>query len=247
VNAHVPAPALGVYPLAEAARLAQLDRSTARRWAQGYAFRYRGEARYSPGVVLLALPSIGSQVDLTFAELLTLRLVKGFKEAGLSLRTIKRVAEVASQHLGTLTPFVSRRFRTDGRKVFEEVQHLAPNNDEPSVPRRERELIEVLSGQRQFADIVEPSLYANVEWSEDVASRWWPLGMARGVVLEPGIACGAPRIAHTRLTTAAIAAAVVAEGGGEDAMAAVAKWYEIALGQVRDAVDFETGWLRRAA
>jgi hypothetical protein len=124
MNAHSPAPVvgLGLYPLPDAARLAQLDLTTARRWAEGYNYRYRGEQRRSPAVMELTLPRTAAGRDLTFPELLTLRLVKGFRGAGLGLRTIKRVAEVAAREYGTPLPFVTTRFRTGGRRVFIELR-----------------------------------------------------------------------------------------------------------------------------
>jgi uncharacterized protein (DUF433 family) len=185
--------------------------------------------------------------DLTFTEMLTLRLVKGFREAKLSLRTIKRVSEVAAREFATPTPFVNKRFHTDGRKVFVELREERPANDEPAVTPRERKMIEVLTGQHAFADVVEPSLFANVNWHDDIASRWWPLGFNRTVVLDPATVFGTPRIANTRVPTATIAEALRAEGGGEAAVSAVADWFGLSPDQVRDARDFETTWLRQVA
>lgn len=249
MNAHTPAPALGIglYPLPDAARLAQLDLKTARRWAVGYDYRTHGELRHSPGVMPLTLAAAGRSRDLTFVEMLTLRLVKGFRDARLGLRTIKRVAEVAAAEYQTPLPFVTRRFRTDGRKIFIELQHAPAANEEPDLPRHERELIEVLSGQRAFADIVEPSLFQNVDWAEDIASRWWPLGRGRRVVLDPGTLFGAPHVLDTRVPTETLAAEVKAEGGGETAIEAVAKWYGLPSSAVRDALAFQDSWFRRAA
>ena len=249
MNAHTPSPALGLglYPLPEAARLVQLDTRTAQRWAEGYDFQYEGERRHSPGVMGLSLDRAAGRRDLTFPEMLTLRLVRGFRGAGLSLRTIKRVAEAAAVDFGTPTPFVTRRFRTDGRKVFVELRAAEPANDEPVPPRRERELIDVLTRQREFGEIVEKSLFQNVEWHDDIAARWWPLGTGRAVVLDPAALFGAPHIVQTRVPTDVLANAVQAEGGGDEAVAAVADWHGVTPGQVRDAVDFETAWLKRAA
>ena len=247
MNAHAHLFGLGLFPLPHAARLAQLDTGTARRWAEGYTFTYKGEKRISPGVMPLTVDRIGTHRDLTFAELLTLRLVKGFKGVGLSLPTIKRVAARASADFGITMPFVSRRFRTDGRKVFIELREEPPANDEPAITGRERKLIEVLSGQHQFADVVEPSLFANVDWQDDLVSRWWPLGKSCAVNLDPGIIFGAPHIANTRVPTSAIADAVRAEGGGEEAIRAVAEWHGMTPDQVLDAVRFEIEWLKRAA
>jgi uncharacterized protein (DUF433 family) len=237
----------GLYPLTEAARIAQLDTRTARRWAEGYAFISSGEHRVSAGVMPLALAKIGKNRDVTFAELLTLRLVRGFRAAGLGLRTIKRVADRAAADFDLSMPFVSKQFRTDGRNVFIELRTEVPANDEPAIPRQERELIEVLTGQRAFADVVEPFLFANVDWHDDIASRWWPLGMNRSVILDPHIVFGAPHVMDTSVPTAALASALRAEGGGATAIEAVANWYGVPLQAVEDAVHFETEWLQRAA
>lgn len=238
---------LGLFPLPEAARLAQIDPCTARRWAEGYPFTYKGEKRISHGVMPLALERIGGHRDLTFAELLTLRLVKAFKAAGLALPTIKRVAERAASDYGLAMPFVSRMFHTDGRKVFIELQQEPAANDEPAITERERKLIEVLTGQHQFAEVVEPSLFANVDWQDDLASRWWPLGKSCAVILDPQVVFGAPHIEGTRVPTEVIAAAVRAEGGGGAAIQAVAEWHHLTPQQIQDAVRFETEWFKRAA
>jgi uncharacterized protein (DUF433 family) len=247
MNAPAQSLGLGLFPLPEAARLAQLDTRTARRWAEGYPFTHEGEKRFSRGVMPLALTPSGGQRDLTFAEMLTLRLVKAFKGAGLGVPTIKRVAERAASDFGMDMPFVSKRFRTDGRKVFVELQTQPPANDEPGITRHERELIEVLTGQHQFADLVEPSLFANVDWQDDLASRWWPLGKACAVNLDPTIVFGAPHVAGTRVPTRVIAEAVKAEGGGKTSVEAVAEWYGLRPQQVQDAIRFETEWFKRVA
>ena len=238
---------LGLFPLPEAARLAQLDVRTARRWAEGYSFTHKGQKHFSSGVVPLALEPVGGHRDLTFAEMLTLRLVKAFKGAGLSLPTIRRVAEQAAADFGMDTPFVSRRFRTDGRRVFVEIQNESAANDEPGIALRERRLIEVLSGQHQFAEVVEPSLFSNVDWQDDLISQWWPLGRSCAVNLDPQIVFGAPHVTGTRVPTRVIAEAVKAEGGGNAAAVAVAEWYGLSPEQVRDALRFETEWFRQAA
>jgi uncharacterized protein (DUF433 family) len=248
MNAAMPSPlGLGLFPLPEAARLAQLDVRTARRWAQGYSYTYQGERRVSPALMPLTLDQIRNEQDVTFQEMLTLRLVRGFRQAGLSLLTIKRVAERAAKSYGMAMPFVSKRFRTDGRKVFLELNSEPAANEEPSIPRRERRLIEVLTGQDNFAEVVEPSLFANVDWQDDLASRWWPLTRGRQVVLDPQIGFGAPHVANTGVPTGVIAAAMQAEGGGEAARKAVADWFGVTEDAVLDAVYFETEWLKPAA
>jgi uncharacterized protein (DUF433 family)/DNA-binding transcriptional MerR regulator len=239
---------LGLYPLPEAARLAQIDPQTARRWIEGNRFTHRGQLRRSPGVLRPTLEKgDDGQRILTFPELLTLRLVRAFRGQGLSLPTIKRVAAKAAHEYDVGNPFVLRRFLTDGRRIFVELSRVEPSNDEPAIPQREKELVEVLSGQRQFAEVVRPSLYDNVEWTEDIASAWWPLGRGGGVLLNPKISFGAPCVAGTGIPTSVLASEVAAEGGGAAAIAAVAAWHVIEPQQVQNAVRFETEWRKRAA
>ncbi len=238
----------GLYPLGEAARLAQLPPQTARRWADGNAYRYRGESRSSAGLIRPELPPLQGIRDLTFPEMLTLRMVKAFRSTGLGLRTIKRVAEKAAQEYKSTTPLVSKRFRTDGRRIFVELQREAAVNDGPPAPKSERHLIDVLSGQVQFAQVVEPSLFQNLEWQDEWhAARWWPGGLAAGVVVDPAVIFGAPRLAETSIPTAVIAKAFAAEGGDKAATQAVAEWHGITAHQVEKAVAFETEWLKQAA
>lgn len=237
----------GLFPLPEAARLAQLDVRTARRWAQGYAYRHAGELRESPGLMSLALDRVRHEQDLTFAEMLTLRLVRGFRAAGLGIRTIKRAAQIAAREYDIKTPFVSKRFRTDGRKIFLELENEPVSADEPSISPRERRLIEVLTGQENFAEVVEPSLFANVDWRDDLAARWWPLTRSRNIVLDPGMMFGAPHVQGTSVPTGIVSSAILAEGGGADAIKSVAAWYGISEAAAQDAVLFETEWLKQAA
>jgi uncharacterized protein (DUF433 family) len=238
---------LGLFPLQEAARLARLDVQTARRWAEGYTFRTRsGDTKVSPGILQLAFAPMGRHHDLTFAEMLTLRLVKQFKATGLSLPTIKRVAERAAADFGLPNPLISQRFRTDGQRVFIELQQHPPANDGPRLQRSEREVIDILTGQRQFMDIVEPS-FKDLDWEHDSAARWWPLSTNSSVVIDPLVVFGAPHISGTRVPTEPVADAVRAEGGGTTAVAAAADWFGLTEEQVRDAIRFETEWPRRAA
>jgi len=250
MNALAQSPLLGrgLYPLREAARLVQLSPQTARRWANGNKFTYQGQPRSSSGFLETELPRVAGIQDLTFPELLTLRMVRSFKQAGLGLPTIKRVAERAAQDYGGITPLVTKTFRTDGRRIFLELRSEEAANDGYDIPRNERRLIDVLSGQEQFAHLVEPSLFQNLDWEDGImASRWWPAGREAGVVLDPGILFGAPRLDRTSIPTAAVAQAVRAEAGGEAGIAAVAEWLGIAPEQVKQAVIYETEWLAQAA
>ena len=228
----------GAYPIRVAARLAHLDPQTARRWVEGYEYGYRGERRQSAPISYLAKArQAEGGLVLDFEQLLTLLLVKVFKDKGLGLPTIKRAAARAQEVFGTPNPFVTKRFRSDGNSVFIDLEAKG----------RERELINVLSDQREFREIVEPSLFRDLVFVGDEAGEWWPLGRDHTVVLAPARQFGAPIIAGKGIRTDVLAQAVAAEGGGDEGVKSVADWYDLTPAQVRDAVQFEGAWQAKQA
>ena len=226
----------GVYPLGVAARLAHLAPQTARRWIRGHDYAYRGGRRRSEPVTFLAT-STPDDTLVDFEQLLTLMLVRAFHKKGLSLQTINRAAARARQKYGSDNPFVTKAFQTDGNKVFIDLE------EKELVPGKERHMVDVLSDQHQFRSIVEPSLFKDVVFIDDRAGQWWPLHPDRSVLVTPTRQFGAPHIAGTRVRTDVVAQAVAAEGGDENAGAAVAEWYGLKPDQVIDAVEFEGKWL----
>ncbi len=119
----------------------------------------------------------GGEAILDFEQLLTLLLVKAIKDRGLGLPTIKSAAARVQAVFKTPNPFVTKGFRSDGYHVF---------LDLGTAPGRDSELVNVLSDQRKFHEIVEPSLFKDVVFIGDDAAEWWPLGKNCNVVLVPG-------------------------------------------------------------
>jgi uncharacterized protein (DUF433 family) len=226
-----------IYPVAYAARLVGLDTNTARRWARGYAYMHKGERKQAAPVVHLMRSDEAGRLGLTFEELLTLRLVRAFREKGLGLPTIKKAAQVAVNRFGIDNPFVSKAFRSDGRNVFIEL------NQRADVPGAERLMVDALTGQQQFRDVVEPSLFRDVVFLGETPNEWFPLGRESAVVIRPDRVFGAPHVAGSGVRTDVIAQAVAAEGGGEAAVSSVAAWFGIPESSVRDAVAAEAEWL----
>jgi uncharacterized protein (DUF433 family)/DNA-binding transcriptional MerR regulator len=221
----------GVYPIRVAARLAHLAPKTVKRWVEGYNYPYHGDQRRSQPITYLAQAK--GERSLDFEQLLTLLLVKAFKDKGLALPTIKKAATKAHDTYGLENPFVSKQFRSDGNHVFVELGAAAG---------REQELINVLSDQREFHAIVEPSLFRDVVFTGEHASEWWPLNRDHAVLLDPKKQFGAPHVAGTGVRTDVIAQALKTEGSGSAAVHAVADWFGLTIKQVEDAAYFEGPW-----
>ena len=107
------------------------------------------------------------------------------------MRPVRRAHGRAVQKLRKRYPFASEKLRTDGKGVF---MALAQESDEY------RPLLEMSSGQYVLPKILDRYLH-QIDFDLDtlVAKRWWPLGKAKPIVVDPSIAFGSPVIAGTRV------------------------------------------------
>lgn len=219
---------IGLYTAPEAEKLIGVPVARIRRWLRGYAYQRDGERHWSDPLWQPQVPRLGKELELGFRDLLELRFVDAFTKAGLSLHAIRKALGVAREVAGTEHPFATARFRTDGRSIFLRVAGELADEAEPV-------LIDLLKQQYALNRIIEPSL-KDLDFDNDgIASRWWPVGRAKSIVLDPAHAFGRPIIADAGVTTRALADAVLAEGAVER----VARLYEVSVAAVRDAIAFE--------
>jgi uncharacterized protein (DUF433 family) len=227
----------GVYSGTEALRLINfrrqsdlshrlVSRQTVARWLRGYDYEDSSGIRHHSDP--LWHPDYGNDddvIEVSFRDLIELRFVKAFRDAGLGLQTIRAcfiraVAEVRDER-----PFSTQRFRTDGKTIFLEITHDV----------REGELIDLRHRQSVFHRLVAPSL-RDLEFDAEVVARWFPLGISRkSIVLDPARAFGRPIVADGSVPAEVISDAVRIEGSPEK----VAKLYDVPLPAVREAVAFQ--------
>lgn len=225
---------VGIYVRADAARLLRMTPARLRRWVGGYTYWLRDATstnrarRRQPPVIRTDLPVIDRTVAISFLELMELRVVKAVVDAGVSLQHVRRAAQLAAEHFGTDHPFASRRVFTDGRAIFSAV------SDDPQGPDvvkwRAGEIEQVIAGGvfEQFLNEIE------FDDATSLAERWWPLGRAVPVVLDPRVAFGAPIVAGTAVRTG-----VVARLAGSSSIEEAAVAYELERRQAEAAVEFE--------
>jgi uncharacterized protein (DUF433 family) len=235
---------LPLYTLRRAAMLAQIDRITAQRWDRGYTMRYGGQSFRVPGVIGQPGDPVGRERRLSFTQMLTLRLIRCLRLAGISLYVIRRVAQLAAFEFGGATPLVTHRFRTEGAILFLLREDACHDFDDPDLPPRSQDAEEVWVWRRVFADFVEPGLFRHIDWAADGARRWWPMGHAGSIVIDPAILSGAAHVGGTGIATARIAAYVRNAGGDARALAAAATRHGLSLEQARAADRFEAVWFR---
>jgi uncharacterized protein (DUF433 family) len=217
---------IGLYTVAEAARLTGISKVRLRGWPRGYAYR-SGEVRTtSVPVWRRQVPEIDGTLGLGFLDLMEARFVDAFRAASVPLRVIRLCAERAREVTGRDHPFSSRCFRTDGRTIFADVVDHAG----------EQQLLDLAKNQLAFARVIGPSLYAGLEFSvDDMPARWWPMGSKREIVIDPKRSFGQPIVSDGGVPTTVLLDAVEAEGS----IAKVASLFALPQHSVRAALRYE--------
>lgn len=206
---------VGLYSLADAARLTGANAETIRRWTDE-----------SNGIVPR---QFASERVLTFEELMEIHFIHLFRSEGVSFQTIRKASEAAAAKFHTRYPFTFKRFDTDGNTVFATLIKQRPQDV----------MVEDLQhGQYVFQSIMRP-FFRKLEFPADSehVSRFWPRTKKGRVVLDPKRKFGKPIDAETGVSTSAIYEAVTAGGGQKPEV--VAQWLSIPLAAVKAAVDFE--------
>ena len=195
-----------------------------RRWLGGYSYREGGELHQVAPLWEPQLPKAEDHLEVGFRDLIELRFVSAFLNAGLGLKTIRYCLEYARQCVDSDRPFSTRRFQTDGRTIFLDSANSA--GDE--------QLLDLKKNQFVIKSVIERT-FKDLDIEDDAVARWRPFRGKRTIVIDPERSFGQPIAAEYGVPTIAIAQAAKAEGS-EKAAAAL---FELPVSVVRDAVKFE--------
>jgi len=206
---------VGLYSLADAARLSGANRETVRRWLD------------EGGVVHRSFPKADGL--LTFRELMEIHFVHIFRGAGIPFETIHRTAKVAAEKFGTPYPFTVKRFDTDGRTIFATM--ISQTTDKVVIQ-------DLHKGQLVFHAIMRP-FFRKLDYGVDGESvlRFWPRHKRGRVLIDPRRRFGQPIDAETGVPTSAIYDVHMAGSGQKPAI--VAWWLGIPIAAVNAAIAFE--------
>ena len=215
---------IGYYTVPEASRLLRIPARNIIRWLAGYRYEQGGHTFDMPALWSPELPVTEHHLELSFRDLIELRFVKSFLEAGLGLKTIRDCLEYARECVDDSRPFSTRRFRTDGRTIFLE-----------SAQRKgEAELLDLKRHQYVIKGVIERT-FKDLDIEEDGVARWRPYRGKQTIVIDPQRSFGQPIAARSGVPTIVLFDAVAAEGSHER----VARLFGTTETTVRDAVRFE--------
>jgi len=166
------------------------------------------------------------EAAVSFLGLLEVVAIGRLKEFGFSLRSIRMIVENCQRILNVPRPLTSLGFKIGGRDIFVERGH---------------ELVEVgrRRGMQAWKRVLEPFL-EDLDYADEMARRWWPIGRANPIVVDPEYAHGLPVVANSGIRTEIILERFQAGDLDEQ----IAEDFNISTVEVQRALQFE---LQRAA
>ena len=215
---------VGSYTAKEAARLLKVRPRNVNRWLGGYNYKNNDQAASSPPLWSPEICSVSGKLELSFRDLIELRFVSAFVDAGVGMKAIRNCLRYARECVDDARPFSTLHFRTDGKTIFlESLQDLGDTL-----------LLDLRRGQYVIKRVIEQT-FRDLDIEQDAVVRWRPFQGKRSIIIDPDRAFGQPIIASAGIPTIVLADSFAAEGSIE----AVSKLFEVPAAQVRDAVEFE--------
>jgi uncharacterized protein (DUF433 family) len=220
---------VGIYTVQEAARLSGVSSGRIRRWMRGYKFPVKaakGERAFAESPAVWH-PDFQSDdfLALSFRDLMEVRFVDYFLDCGVRWRVLRASANMAAEIVGSTHPFSTKKFKTDGRRIYAALQER----------RADKKFLEVISGQFNMPEVLEARLYRGLVFaSEEHVGRWYPMEPNRRIVIDPALSFGQPVVNPECVPVSVLVRAVNAE----KSIARAAKWYGVQLRSVGAAVSY---------
>jgi uncharacterized protein (DUF433 family) len=138
------------------------------------------------------------------------------------MKSIREIVRNCQEGLGVQRPLTALKFKTDGRELYVDQGEV---------------LLEVgkRKWNRAWNEVLGPFL-ETLDYADEVAARWWPLGRTAQVVVDPDYGFGFPVLAESGVRTEIIRERILA-GDLEDQ---IAKDFDISTVEVQRAV--QSNW-----
>ncbi len=212
---------LGIYLIPDAARILRLPPALLRSWVSGRSIE--SNQRAFPAGELL---SHGAKAEkhLNFLTLIELFTIAQLRQRGVSMVTLRNARTELSERFNTPHPFALEGLMISDRALIKSL------SDEV--------LLELgTNGQTAFRKVIQPFCESlDFDETSSLASRYYPLGRDKPIVVDPHHAFGRPVIEGTNITTEAIISLL---RGGE-AVEDIAESFEIDQQALMAALEFES-------
>ena len=212
----------GIYSIPQAAKLLDVAPARLRFWVCGR------RTMHSPPIIQSEIEAIEHQIALSFVNLIEVKFINAFSKYGVSVRSIRHMAEEAKRVLNHPHPFASEMiFKTDGRKIFIETAEQTGD----------RKLYDLKGKNWGIYEVFMDALKKDVVYGPSgMATGWYPRReRAPNIMLHPKIAFGQPALEESGVPVDALYDAYIAEDEDADS---VARWFSVPAKQVLEAVNF---------
>jgi len=137
-------------------------------------------------------PERGKQNAVSFVDLVEVAVIGKLRKRNFSLKRIREINAFCRLYLKESRPLVTQKFKVAGQDIFLE--------DDFDV------LVDVGrdAGMLAWKEVLEPFL-EDVEYENELARRWWPLGRDHKVVVDPDYGFGLPVVEGIGVRTEIIA------------------------------------------
>lgn len=132
-------------------------------------------------------------VELSFADLVELRVVKALRKAGISLQAIRFAISFAQEKFNIAKPLSSQDFKTDGAEIL--MRAIENDGDLVSLSKK-------YAGQKVFTKLITPSL-KDLEYDNGHVARWRPAA-TNDIVIDPLRLFGTPVLDEFGISTATL-------------------------------------------
>lgn len=223
---------LGIYSVADAARITQVNPRQIRGWLQGYAQR-RGKSA-APPILHRQHDLRGGELALGFLDLLEVAFLGRINQAAtrrgrsVSWKALRAAGETARRILGSEHPFAAKRIHTDGRGVFLEAQQATGD----------AALYDLVSDNFAIYDVLAASFIATIDYDDDAPRSWTPDDRFPRIRLDPRHAFGRPIETRSGAPAEALFDAWRAEKGN---LEKVGSWFDTDRDGVEQAVHYTLG------
>lgn len=207
---------IGIYSISDAARLTKTNKRRIRNWLQGYNQKKRLTGQ---------LPKIDNSLALGFLDLLEIRFINHFRNYGIKMKTLYLAADKARELFNSDHPFATK-FITDGVDIF------IQTNNEISDPKLESLVNKQFAMYETLKNLIQEGIEFN---KEGRAVRWFPNKDNQNIVIDPQRSFGQPILNEYGIPTSAIYDAFKVEKD----VNTVAEWYNLEVGDVISAIEFE--------
>lgn len=177
-----------LYSFAEADRIARVTPGTSRRWLKGYHFWYDDKRHEMPPVT----PDLGEQDAVSFVDLMEVAAINELRKEGFSFKRVRQINAYCRVYLHEPRPLVTQKFKVAGQDIFLDADFSV--------------LLDVgrEAGMLAWREVLEPFL-KDVDYENDLARRYWPLGRQRMVIVDPDYGFGLPVVEGNGVRTEIIA------------------------------------------